>query len=94
LLGQFKIRSEALVVELAQIEGGGEGVLLTLWTLAERIAAKRGLHQVEWIVHAVSCAKPNPKLRQTLERKGFVVKNVPGAGEAYHYLHWVGESKV
>ena len=37
---------------------------------------------VEWIIHAVTCAKPKLKLRRVLERRGFVVKNVEGVGEA------------
>jgi hypothetical protein len=72
------------VVELAQIEGGGEGVLISLVSLAKHYAALRQLSGVEWIVHAVSCAKPNLKLRRVLERRGFVIENVEGVGEAYH----------
>jgi lysophospholipase L1-like esterase len=85
LLGEFRLRTDALVVELAQIEGGGEGVLPTLTALAARYAAQRGLAEVEWIVHAVTCAQPNLKLRQTLERRGFVIEDIPGTGMAYHY---------
>ncbi|MFE8595640.1 hypothetical protein [Archangium violaceum] len=87
VLGQFQVRAKRLVVELAQIDGGGEGVLQTLWSLAERYARSRGLESVEWIVHAVHCAHPNLKLRRVLERFGFVVREVPGHGQAYHYLH-------
>jgi hypothetical protein len=86
LLGSFKIRSQRLVVGLAQIEGGGEGVLISLASLARRYAALQGLSGVEWIVHAVSCAKPNLKLRRVLERRGFVITYVPGIGEAYHLI--------
>jgi len=39
---------------------------------------------IEGIVHAVSCAKPNLKLRRVLERRGFVVEKIDGVGEAYH----------
>ncbi|OJT20627.1 hypothetical protein BO221_32105 [Archangium sp. Cb G35] len=87
VLGQFQVRAKRLVVELAQIDGGGEGVLQTLWSLAERYARSRGLDAVEWIVHAVHCAHPNLKLRRVLERFGFAVREVPGHGQAYHYLH-------
>jgi hypothetical protein len=90
LLGEFKIRDGALVVELAHVDGGGEGVLPTFWVLAERFAENRGLDRVEWIVHAVNCAKPNPKLRRVLERRGFVVRDVENVGEAYFYVHPVG----
>lgn len=33
-------------------------------SLARRFADARGLDSIEWIVHAVSCAKPNLKLPQ------------------------------
>ncbi len=85
ILGAFRISKEKLVIELAQIDGGGEGVLPTLWILANRFAVQRSLSEVEWIVHAVNCAKPNLKLRRILVRRGFVVENVKGV-EAYHLI--------
>ena len=85
ILGAFRVTEHVLVVELAQIEGGGEGVLPALWTLAERYAGQNQLNEVEWIVHAVHCAEPNPKLRRVLERRGFVIEDIPGIGEAYHF---------
>lgn len=86
VLGEFAIQGDVLVAALAQIEGGGEGVLPTVWVLAERFARQRGLKQVEWVVHAINCAKPNPKLRPFLERRGFKIEDVPGHGEAYHFI--------
>ena len=35
ILGEFKVKGESLIVELAQIDGGGEGVLPTLSLLAQ-----------------------------------------------------------
>ena len=87
LLGRFRIHVETLVIELAHIEGAGEGVLPTLASLAERYASKKELKRVEWIVHAVNCGRPNLKLKRMLELKGFRVENIAGVGEAYHYLH-------
>ncbi|QRN98074.1 hypothetical protein JRI60_03085 [Archangium violaceum] len=87
ILGRFQVKEARLVVELAQIDGGGEGILRTLWRLAERHARDRGLDSVEWIVHAVHCAQPNLKLRRVLDGFGFVVREVPGHGVAYHYVH-------
>jgi hypothetical protein len=84
VLGSFKISSNRLVIELAQIEGGGEGVLVALASLTRRYAALRKLEGTEWIVHAVSCAKPNLKLRKVLEHRGFVVEEIEGIGTAYH----------
>jgi len=86
LLGSFKIHSDRLVVELAQIEGGGDGVLVSLASLSGRYAKLHDLVGVEWIVHAVSCAKPNLKLRRVLEHRGFTVKQVEGVGEAHHLI--------
>jgi hypothetical protein len=86
ILGEFQIHGHRLVVELAQIEEGGEGVLLALGSLARRYARLHKLNAVEWIVHAVSCAKPNLKLRRVLHRSGFTVQQLPGIGEAYHFV--------
>jgi len=92
ILCSFKTQPNRLVIELAQIEGGGEGVLPSLASLASRYAKLHGLPEVEWIVHAVSCAKPNLKLRRVLERRGFVVKQLPGVGEAYHLVDAIQDS--
>jgi len=84
ILGEFRVDGNGLRIELAQIEGGGEGVLLGLGALARRFALLNDLSAVEWIVHAVHCAKPNLKLRRVLERRGFVVSKLPTVGEAYY----------
>lgn len=86
ILGSFKRQRNRLTLELAQIEGGGEGVLAALASLARRYAKLNGFTEVEWIVHAVTCAKPNPKLRRVLERRGFIVRQVDGISEAYHLI--------
>jgi hypothetical protein len=87
ILGEFRICDRRLVAELAHIEGGGEGVLPTLLNLMERYAGKRRLSEVEWIVHALTCAKPNLKLRRVMERRwNFIVEDVPGIGLAYHRI--------
>ena len=87
VLGEFQIEGGRLVVELAQVDGGGEGVLKTLWLLTDRYARKRKLETVEWIVHAVACAEPNLKLRRVLDRFGFEIRDLPRRGRAYHYVH-------
>ncbi len=53
ILGSFWLEEQALFLELAQIEGGGEGVLHVLSSTARAIARQRGCHRLEWIVHAV-----------------------------------------
>jgi len=86
ILGSFKIENSRLVVELAQIDGGGEGILIALSSLAHRFAETNLLQQVEWIVHAVSCAKPNLKLRRVLEKRGFELRDIPGIGTVYQLI--------
>ena len=86
ILGSFTLSSNRLIIELAQIEDGGEGVLISLASLTKRYARLNGLAEIEWIVHAVSCAKPNLKLRRVLEHRGFEVRQVEGVGQAYHLV--------
>ena len=86
LLGKFSASEFRLVLELAQIDGGGEGVLPALASLANRVASARGLSEIEWQIHAVHCARPNLKLRRVLERRGFIVRELPGVGEVYHQV--------
>ena len=77
VLGSFKISSSRLVIELAQIEGGGEGVLVALASLARRYVGLRKLEGTEWIVHAVSCAKAIlGSFGKMLEHRGFVVEEM------------------
>lgn len=83
LLGRFKVAGDALVMELAHIDGGGEGALPSLASLVSRYARREHLAFIEWRVHAVHCARPNLKLRRVLERRGFVVRQVEGIGECY-----------
>ena len=47
VLGSFKISRERLVIELAQIEGGGEGVLVALGSLTRRYPLLNKLIAVE-----------------------------------------------
>lgn len=83
LLGRFRVEGAALVMELAHVDGGGEGALPALASLARRYAVREELRSIDWRVHAVHCAKPNLKLRRVLERRGFVIGSVAGVGECY-----------
>jgi len=93
LLGEFRRTDDRLVLELAHIDGGGEGVLPTLWVLARRYALREQLARIEWIVHAVSCPEPNMKLRRVLERRGFRIEELPGIGPAYHLMESVAPNR-
>jgi hypothetical protein len=83
ILGKFKIQNNRLLMELAHIDGGGEGALPSLAALASRYAKRENLEYIEWRVHAIHCAKPNLKLRSLLEKRGFVIRDVDGVGECY-----------
>src|SRR4051812_17043300 len=78
VLAQFALTKERLVIELAHIDGGGEGVLPLFWKLAPELAKKCNVDTVEWIVHAINCAKPNLKLRRVMVKMGFSIEPVPG----------------
>lgn len=86
ILGRFWVEDRALVLELAHIDGGGEGVLIAIAALAERYARREKLISLDWRVHAVHCAKPNLKLRRVLENLGFQIRQVPGTGECFHWV--------
>jgi hypothetical protein len=88
VLAEFRLTADTVVLELVSIDGGGEGVLPTLTSLARRYAQSRCLSHVEWIVHAVKCREPNLRLRHALERRGFVVAPV-GENLVYHRIEEV-----
>jgi len=83
VLGEFGIMGSTLILELAHIDGGGEGVLATIMSIAHRIALSHQLSKIEWLVYATNCARPNPKLRRVLERRGFVVTSIAGKGQCF-----------
>ena len=89
LLGRFRVEGSALIMELAHVDGGGEGALPALAALARRYAVRESLATIDWRVHAVHCAKPNLKLRRVLERRGFAVGTVAGVGECYQFVEVV-----
>jgi len=93
ILGEFCLNPDTLTVELAHVDGGGEGILPNLWVLIERIAKQQKISQIEWIVYAVNCAKPNPRLRRLLIHKGFVTKVLPVKGDVYYFLDEITENK-
>ena len=78
ILGTFHRNGRQFLIELAQVEGEGEGVLLALVGIARKIAVRFGCEGIGWTVYAVDCAQPNLKLRRVLLRRGFEV-----SGPAY-----------
>lgn len=71
VLAEFNRREHDLLVNLAHIDGGGEGVLVLLWKVILTYARERGYQTICWNVHALTCANPNPRLQRFLRAKGF-----------------------
>jgi len=89
VLAQFVIRNARLIAELAHIDGGGEGVLPTITTLLRALARRRQLAEIEWLVYATNCARPNPKLRRVLMMSGFEVERHEAKGDCYRLVERV-----
>ena len=71
ILAEFNREGGELIVNLAHVDGGGEGVLGLLWKLVQNYAAGRDYASIRWNVHALTCANPNARLQQFLRRSGF-----------------------
>ena len=71
ILAEFNKADRDLSVNLAHIDGGGEGVVVTLWKIIATYARDRGYQGVSWNVHALTCANPNPRLQRFLRERGF-----------------------
>ena len=83
VLGRFATDGGALIVELGHVDGGGEGVLPAIAALARRYAVRSGLTTISWRVHAVTCRRPNERLRRLLVRRGFQLIDEPATGPCY-----------
>lgn len=94
ILVECRHKGEMLVVDLAHIDGGGEGALPTVVGFIERFAKERRFYAIEWLVRATTCANPNPKLRRVLVRKGFAVHDHPEFGECYYKKTTVSSGPV
>jgi len=84
ILGQFHVEAEELHIDLAHIDGGGEGVLISINSLAKKYALNKGFAIINWYVHATNCAKPNLKLQRILKLKSFEVQNIEGKGPVHY----------
>ena len=89
VLAEAQVVARRLVVELAHIDGGGEGVLPTLWRFGHAYARGEMLAEIEWLVHATRCAKPNPRLPGVLARMGFQIEDLPARGLVYRRLETI-----
>jgi hypothetical protein len=84
VLMSLHLETATLRAELAHVDGGGEGALPALFSVIVRFARAREADAIEWFVFATNCARPNPRLRPILERRGFVVRDIEGRGACYY----------
>jgi hypothetical protein len=54
-----------------------------LVSLAATYARRFNQGRVIWLVHALDCETPNPRLQRFLERRGFIPRDWPGVGVVY-----------
>ena len=92
VLVECRRRATTLVVDLAHVDGGGEGALPALTRFIGQFAQSRGFREIEWLVRATNCARPNPKLQRLLLRRGFQVLEHPEFGQCYFKSAAVGSS--
>ncbi len=83
VLAEFSKSGKVLLVEIAVVEQGGEGVLPVLVSTIERAALAREFSAIEWSVLARNCSTPNPKLMRVLEKIGFEVRQFDSGAEFY-----------
>ena len=71
ILAEFNRQDRDLAINLAHIDGGGEGVLVLLWKIIVSYAREHNCLAIHWNVHALTCANPNPRLQHFLRARGF-----------------------
>ena len=84
ILGQFSKERNELHVDLAHIEGGGEGILIAINSMAKKYAIEKDYDIINWYVHATNCAKPNPKLQRILRLREFEITTIEGKGSVFY----------
>ena len=71
VLAQFSITEMELTVQISVVEGGGDGVLVQLFSAIEEVSRKHAVRRIVWQVHALNCKEPNPKLQRVLKAFNF-----------------------
>ena len=84
ILGQFHKEANELHIDLAHIDGGGEGVLISINSLARKYAITKKLQAINWYVNATNCAQPNPKLQRLLKLKKYQIRTFPNKGSVFY----------
>ncbi len=92
VLAEFTKSEKVLLVEIAVVEKGGEGVLPVLIDTIEKAALSRYFSAIEWSVLARNCSTPNLKLMRVLEKIGFEVHRPQSGAEFYWQRRSINDS--
>jgi len=84
ILAQFHKEVNEMHIDLSHIDGGGEGILISIKSLSKKYALRNNIETIHWYVHATNCAKPNPKLLRILKLKKYEIKTFEGRGKVYY----------
>lgn len=84
VLAQFHKEHNELHIDLAHIDGGGEGVLISINSLAKKYAIRKNFIAINWYVNATNCANPNPKLQRILKLKQYEVRTFKTKGSVFY----------
>ena len=81
---RLAIENGTLAIALTRIVPGGEDLLPLIAALAHRHAAQERLQRVEWRVLPM-----DPQLRPVLDRRGFQVRTIAGAGTCWYLVEMI-----
>ena len=90
LRGRFGVVDGALRVEVMELEGGGDGMLMTFSNGCRNMARQRAIRKIDWLVHAAASEGANQRLQQVLTTRGFTLQDVQGVGQAYRRTENIG----
>ena len=80
ILGQFHKVNNQLHIDLVHIDGGGEGILISIKSIIRTYAKLNNINEINWYVHATNCHKPNNKLQRILQLKNYELKSFDTKG--------------
>ncbi len=80
ILGQFHKVNNQLHIDLVHIDGGGEGVLISIKSIIRTYGKLKRFDEIHWYVHATNCHKPNNKLQRILRLKKYELKSFDTKG--------------
>ncbi len=81
IIAQFTLAQDVLILEVKHLDPSIEGALPLIGALASRYAKRENLTHIDWRAPLLNCVNLNPKLRQILTRRGFILRSIPPMGD-------------